>query len=163
MPGGARGRHVDGRGLMLVVKPSGARSWVLRYQLNGRRRDMGLGPFPEVTLAHAREKTLEARRKLVDGADPLAVRPVKPLTVREAAQELIESKRAGWRNAKHAAQWISTLDAYVLPKLGNFDVRGVETGHVLDVLKPIWETKPETASRVRQRFEAVLDYAAAKG
>ena len=111
------GRHVDGRGLMLVVKPSGARSWVLRYQLNGRRHDMGLGPFPEVTLARAREKALDARRQLVDGTDPLRARPIKPLTFLQAAQELIGSKRAGWRNAKHAAQWTSTLQSYVYPKL----------------------------------------------
>lgn len=157
------GRHVDGRGLMLVVKQSGARSWVLRYQLNGRRRDMGLGPFPEVTLARAREKALEARRQLVEGADPLACRPTKPLTFRQAAQELVESKRAGWRNAKHAAQWTSTLETYAFPKLGDLDVRTIETSHVLDVLKPIWKAKSETASRVRQRIEAVLDYATAKG
>ena len=157
------GRHVDGRGLMLVVKPSGAKSWVLRYQLDGRRHDMGLGPFPEVTLARAREKALDARRQLVDGTDPLSARPTKPLTLQQAAQELIESKKAGWRNAKHAAQWTSTLQSYVYPKLGSFDVKTIETFHVLDVLNPIWNAKPETASRVRQRIEAVLDYASAKG
>ena len=157
------GRHVDGRGLMLVVKPSGAKSWVLRYQLNGRRYDMGLGPYPEVTLARAREKALDARRQLVDGTDPLGARPTKPLTFQQAAQELIESKQAGWRNAKHAAQWTSTLQSYVYPKLGSIDVKTIETVHVLDILNPIWNAKPETASRVRQRIEAVLDYASAKG
>ena len=157
------GRYVDGRGLMLVVKPSGARSWVLRYQLNGRRRDMGLGPYPEITLARAREKALEARRHLVEGGDPLAFRRAKVLTFREAAAELIESKRAGWRNIKHAAQWSSTLEAYTSPALGNLGVKAIETSHVIDVLKPIWTVKPETASRVRQRIEAVIDYATAKG
>ena len=157
------GRHGDGRGLMLVVKPSGARSWVLRYQLNGRRRDMGLGPYPEVTLAMARQKALEARRHLVDGTDPLTVRPVPALTFEAAAIELIDSKRVGWRNAKHAAQWTSTLETYVFPSIGETAVGSIETPHVLDVLKPIWSKKPETASRVRQRIEAVLDYAAAKG
>ncbi len=157
------GRHVDGRGLMLIVKPSGAKSWVLRYQLNGRRRDMGLGPYPEVTLARAREKTLEARRHLVDGTDPLAVRPAKAVKFREAALELIESKRAGWRNAKHAAQWSSTLETYAFPFLGDLDVNTIDTDHVLGALKPIWTEKPETASRVRQRIEAVIDYAGAKG
>ena len=157
------GRHIDGRGLMLVVKPIGARSWVLRYQLNGRRHDMGLGPYPEVTLARAREKALEARRQVVDGTDPLRSRPPKPLSFHQAAQELIESKRAGWRNAKHAAQWNSTLETYVYPKLAGSDVKSIETDHVLDVLTPIWNAKPETASRVRQRVEAVLDYASARG
>ena len=157
------GRHGDGRGLMLVVKPSGARSWVLRYQLNGRRRDMGLGPYPEITLAMARQKALEARRHLVDGTDPLTVRPAATFTFEAAAIELIDSKRAGWRNAKHAAQWTSTLKTYVFPSVGGLAVGAVETSHVLDALKPIWSRKPETASRVRQRIEAVLDYAAAKG
>lgn len=159
----APGRYTDGRGLMLVVKPSGAKSWVLRYQLNGRRRDMGLGPYPEVTLAAAREKALAARRQLVDGVDPLTVRRVAEVTFHEAADELVESKRAGWRNAKHAAQWSSTLANYVVPAIGTLDVKSIETGHVLEVLRPIWTAKPETASRVRQRVEAVLDYAAAKG
>lgn len=148
---------------MLVVKPSGAKSWVLRYQLNGRRRDMGLGPYPEVTLAAAREKALAARRHLVDGIDPLTVRPAAEVTFSQAADELVESKRPGWRNAKHAAQWSSTLASYVVPTIGALDVKSIETGHVLEVLRPIWTAKPETASRVRQRIEAVLDYAAAKG
>lgn len=148
---------------MLVVKPSGAKSWVIRYQLNGRRRDMGLGPYPEITLAVAREKALAARRHLVDGIDPLTVRPAAEITFGQAADEFVESKRPGWRNAKHAAQWSSTLATYVLPTIGTHDVKSIETRHVLEVLRPIWTTKPETASRVRQRIEAVLDYAAAKG
>ena len=148
---------------MLVVKPSGARSWVLRYQLKGRRRDMGLGPYPEVALAAAREKALEARRQLISGTDPLSVRPALGVTFRDAAQALIESKRPGWRNPKHAAQWSSTLSSYVYPKLGALDVKDIDTPHVMSVLSPIWTSKPETASRVRQRIEAVLDYASAQG
>ena len=157
------GRHVDGRGLMLVVKPSGSRSWVLRYQIKGRRRDIGLVPYPEVSLAAARDKALAHRRRIVDGGDPLEVEPERSVNFTNAARELIESKRAGWRNAKHAAQWTATLEAYVIPALGNLDVREVETQHVLAVLKAIWSSKPETASRVRQRIEAVLDFATAKG
>ncbi|MEM9359532.1 MAG: Arm DNA-binding domain-containing protein, partial [Pseudomonadota bacterium] len=157
------GRHTDGKGLMLLVKPSGARSRVLRYQIDGRRRDMGLGPFPEVTLAAAREKALQVRRQLVDGIDPLTVESVRITTFREAADELIESKRAGWRNAKHARQWQSTLATYAFPKLGDLPVDAITTEHVLSALRPIWTTKTETASRVRQRIEAVLDYAASKG
>lgn len=157
------GRHTDGRGLMLLVKASGARSWVLRYQLDGRRRDMGLGPHPDVTLAAAREKALNARRKLAEGIDPLAVRTARATTFREAAADLIESKRPGWRNAKHAAQWSATLEAYAFPMLGPRDVKAIETPDVLAVLRPIWTQKPETASRVRQRIEAVLDFASAQG
>jgi integrase len=149
---------------MLVVKPSGARSWVLRYQIHGRRRDMGLGSFPEVTLAMARERALEARRQIAEGRDPLNDRATsKPLTFSEAANALIAAKRKSWRNAKHAAQWTSTLERYVLPSLGDRDVRAIETNDVLAVLNPIWTKKPETASRVRQRIEAVLDYATAIG
>src|SRR5689334_1935101 len=100
------GSHIDGRGLMLVVKASGSRSWVLRYQIAGRRRDHGLGPWPEVTLAEAREKALAARRLVIAGRDPLAEGArTKVLTFKAAAEALIEAKRPGWRNAKHAAQW----------------------------------------------------------
>lgn len=158
------GKHGDGRGLFLLVKPSGARSWVLRYQLAGRRRDLGLGAYPEVTLASAREKALEARRLIAEGRDPLSERKkTKHMTFKAAASALIESKRSGWKNAKHAAQWPATLNTYAMPKLGDLDVKVIETADVIAVLKPIWNEKPETASRLRQRIEAVLDYAAAMG
>lgn len=157
------GRHIDGRGLMLVVKPSGARSWVLRYQINGRRRDMGLGPYPEVTFAEAREKAAEVRRQLVKRVDPLSIRPSPIITFRAATDALFASKRPGWRNAKHAAQWIMTLDKYACPSLGELDVKSIDASQVLSVLRPLWREKPETASRLRQRSEAVLDYAAAQG
>ena len=158
------GKHGDGRGLFLFVKPTGARSWVLRYQLNGRRRDFGLGAYPEVTLANAREKALEARRLISEGRDPLSERKkTKFLSFMDAASALIESKRSGWKNAKHAAQWSSTLNTYAMPTLGDLDVKVIETADVVAVLKPIWNEKPETASRLRQRVEAVLDYATAVG
>lgn len=158
------GRYTDGRGLTLLVKASGTRSWVLRYQINGRRRDLGLGAYPEVTLARAREKALELRRMIVEGRDPLAERAKTiRFTFKDAAEALIESKSAGWRNAKHAAQWPATLAAYAYPKLGDLDVKEIDTQVVLEVLRPIWTEKPETASRVRQRIEAVLDYAGAAG
>lgn len=158
------GKHGDGRGLFLLVKPTGARSWVLRYQLDGRRRDLGLGAYPEVTLAKAREKALDARRLLADGIDPLTERSkAKRLTFRVAAAALIESKRSGWKNEKHAKQWSSTLNTYAMPFLRDMDVRKIETADVMSVLNPIWNEKPETASRLRQRIEAVLDYAAAMG
>jgi len=149
---------------MLVVKESGARSWVLRYQQQGRRRDLGLGAWPEVTLARAREKALEARRLLAEGRDPVAERMKDTrLSFEAAAGALIESKRSGWRNPKHAAQWSGTLERYVFPRLARRDVKSIETADVIAVLQPIWTEKPETASRVRQRIEAVLDYAAAVG
>src|SRR5918993_548439 len=120
------GRFTDGRGLILLVKPSGARSWVLRYQMGGRRRDLGLGPWPEVTLAMARERALAARREIVAGRDPLAERKRRrALTFRAAAEALVEAKRPGWRNAKHAAQWTSTLRTYAFPALGALDVRAI--------------------------------------
>jgi integrase len=159
------GRHRDGevRGLYLVVRPTGTRAWVLRYQRGGRRRDMGLGPHPEIGLADAREKALDARRLIKrDHKDPIAERGrTKVKTFKETAKVLIESKRPGWRNAKHATQWSSTLETYAYPKLGALDVQSADTDAVLDVLRPIWTTKTETASRVRQRIEAVLDYATA--
>ncbi len=158
------GRHTDGRGLMLLVKPSGARSWVLRYQIDGRRRDMGLGSWPEVTLAMARERALDARRRIAEGRDPLSEKAKsQKLTFSEAAHALVAAKRESWRNAKHAAQWTSTLERYVLTILGNREVRSIETNDILAVLNPIWTEKSETASRVRQRIEAVLDYATALG
>lgn len=158
------GTYDDGRGLRLVVTPSGAKRWVLRYQIAGRRRDMGLGPWPEVTLERARERALEERRKVKQGVDPLAEKHrVKALTFKAAAEGLIESKKAGWRNKKHVAQWPSTLETYAYPTLGDLDVRHVTTQEVLSVLKPIWNEKPETASRVRQRIEAVLNYASTIG
>lgn len=158
------GRHGDGRGLFLYVKPTGSRSWVLRYQVQGRRRDLGLGAFPEVSLAMARDRAAEARRFIANGEDPIAQKQqAKPKTFQEVALELIESKRPGWKNAKHAAQWPSTLKSYVFPKIGQVQVAKIETADVIGALTPIWIDKPETASRVRQRIEAVIDYATALG
>ena len=158
------GRHGDGHGLFLYVKPSGSKSWVLRYQVMGKRHDLGLGPFPEVSLAMARQRALEARRLIIEGEDPIAKRrQAKPKTFKDAALELIESKRPGWKNAKHAAQWTSTLEAYAFPSLGRMQVAQIATADVIGALNPIWSDKPETANRVRQRIEAVLDYASALG
>ncbi|MCY4180838.1 MAG: integrase arm-type DNA-binding domain-containing protein [Litoreibacter sp.] len=158
------GRHGDGRGLFLYVKPSGTRSWVLRYQVMGKRHDLGLGAFPEVSLAMARDRALEARRMIQEGQDPIAKkRQAQPKTFKDAALELIESKRPGWKNAKHTAQWSSTLEIYAFPSLGRMQVASIQTADVVGVLKPIWNEKPETANRIRQRIEAVLDYAMALG
>ncbi len=125
---------------------------------------MGLGPYPAVSLADARRKADKARSQVAQGIDPLtAAAAEKRLTFREAAEALIESKRPGWRNAKHAAQWASTLERYVHPSIGDRHVSKIQVADVLAVLKPIWTSKTETASRVRQRVEAVLDYARAHG
>jgi integrase len=151
--------------LRLLVRKGGSKCWILRYQLNKRRRDMGLGRYPETTLAMARDRALAIRREIdATRRDPLAERQrVKALTFKAAAEALIGSKESGWRNAKHAAQWPTTLQTYVYPKLGDLDVRSIDTRSVLEVLRPIWNEKPVTASRVRQRIEAVVDYATAMG
>lgn len=159
------GRHGDGNGLYLLVKASGTRSWLLRFTDNsGKRRDHGLGPYPLVTLADARQRALEARRAINAGADPVAEgRRRVGVPFRAVAEELIESKRPGWRNAVHAAQWPATLEAYAYAQIGDRPVQAVNTDDMLAVLKPIWVVKTVTANRVRQRIEAVLDYATARG
>lgn len=110
----------------------------------------------------ARDRASEARRLIAEGEDPIAKKQeAKPKTFKDAALELIESKRTGWKNAKHTAQWTSTLEAYAFPKLGQMQVTKIETADVIAALTPIWSAKPEAANRVRQRIEAVLDYASA--
>jgi integrase len=169
----------DGDGLYLQVARGGTKSWLLRYTLRGKAREMGLGPVGEppagVPLAKARRLAGEARALLRDGRDPLVERAAVRVargraeveaserTFRAAATALLDSKRSGWRNAKHAAQWLATLEAHALPVIGDLPVAAVGTDEVLRVLRPIWERIPETASRVRQRIEAVLDAARVKG
>lgn len=132
--------------------------------MSGRRHDLGLGAYPDVTLAMARQRATDARRLILAGDDPIAKRrQAQPKTFKDAALELIESKRPGWKNAKHAAQWTSTLEAYAFPTLSQMQVTKIATADVIGALKPIWSQKPETANRVRQRIEAVLDYASALG
>ncbi len=126
------GMHCDGAGLYLRVAPPGAASWVLRYMLQGRARTMGLGPYPEIDLKEARARALEARRLKVDGIDPIEVRRAaklervlaqqKAMTFEECAGAYISSHRDGWKNAKHAAQWASTLKAYAYPIIGGYPV-----------------------------------------
>lgn len=163
----------DGGGLYLRIAPTGAKSWVFRFQIAGKRRDMGLGPYPDVTLARAREKASAHRAQSREGADPIAAKraerqaqllaEAKGRTFREVAEEYIARNEAGWRNAKHRQQWRNTLATYVYPVIGNLPVAAVDTGLVVQVLDPIWATKPETAGRVRGRIEAVLDTATVRG
>ncbi len=156
----------DGGGLWLYISPSGARNWVYRYRLNGRDREMGLGALPEVSLADARGKASDYRKLRAGGTDPITHKRANKQTGKtfgDCAEACIESHRASWKNAKHAQQWQNTLAAYAIPKIGKLPVNTIDTEHVLSVLKPIWTTKTETATRVRQRIEAVLDWAAARG
>jgi len=163
------GRYGDGAGLYLVVRSETAKFWVFRFMRAGRRHDVGLGPVGAVTLAEARGKAAELKRVLRQGGDPLAhVRAERRqagggISFKDAAERYIEAHRAGWRNEKHAAQWPSTLSAYAYPVFGDLDVAEIETDHVLRALQPIWQAKPETAQRVRQRIEAVIDFARARG
>lgn len=159
------GYHADGGGLYLQVTASGAKSWVFRYRFEGRRPEMGLGPLHVIGLADARAAADAARKLVQAGQDPLAGRRAAAVatssipTFWEAAVAYIAERQAGWTNPKHAGQWTSTLEAYAKPVLGDLRVDRIETDHVLAVLRPIWATKTETASRVRQRVEAVLDSA----
>ncbi len=163
------GRHSDGEGLTLFIKDSGAKSWVLRMQTSGKRRDFGLGSFETVSLAEAREKASEIRKQLRNGIDPVAAKraaiieaPRTP-TFRQAAAIAHDEHKGGWKNAKHKAQWLSSLEAYAFPDIGDIAVDEVEGPAIRDVLAKIWLSKPETARRVRQRIGTVLDWAYAKG
>jgi integrase len=167
------GMYADGGGLYLRVTPEGARNWVLRYMLNRRPRWMGLGPVKLYSLAEARARALDARRKRHEGIDPIEARraerarqrleAAKAVTFQEGAESYIASHKAGWRNEKHKYQWAATLSTYAYPVIGALPVQAVDTGLVLKVLQPIWTTKSETASRVRQRIENVLDFAKVRG
>ncbi len=160
------GRHSDGDGLYLLVSMSGARSWVLRYQLRGMRRDMGLGGYPHVTLQEARDRAYEARRAVrAEGRDPVLERRLEQRSIAmnfaAIACEYIRLKEPGWRSPKSASQWRSSLSQYVFPLIGEISVDRITVDHILLVLAPIWTEKTETASRVRQRIEAVLNFASA--
>ncbi len=160
------GRYADGNALHLVVDPSGAKRWLLRLIVQGKRRDVGLGGLSLVSLAEAREKALMYRKIARDGGDPLAerrkLRVIVP-TFGEAAEKVHGEHKASWRNEKHTAQWLSTLTTYAFPILKDRRVDQIDTPDVLKVLSPIWLTKPETARRVRQRIGTVFDWAKASG
>lgn len=164
------GLYGDGAGLYLHVGPEGGKSWVYRFMLDGRAREMGLGPLHTVGLADARRLALECRKQKLAGIDPLAARDAQRaarkqeaaarIIFKACAEKYIAANKTAWRNAKHADQWTNTLTTYVYPTIGQLAVGAVDTGHVTKILEPIWSTKPETASRVRGRIEAVLDFAA---
>ncbi|MDP6574728.1 MAG: integrase arm-type DNA-binding domain-containing protein [Rhodospirillales bacterium] len=167
------GMYADGGGLYLQVTAAGSRSWIFRYALLGKTRYMGLGPLHAVGLADARKKAAAARQLRHDGIDPIDARnadivrarleAAKSISFREAAERHIEAHEAGWRNAKHASQWRSTLETYAHPIFGDLPVQAVDVALVMKVLEPIWAKKTETASRVRGRIESILDWATARG
>lgn len=158
----------DGGGLYLQVSKSGTKSWILRYTRNGRARDMGLGPLGAVSLAEARAKAEAARGQLQDNVDPIAHREStaqtngRIQTMADAIDGYILTHRGEWTNEKHAAQWQSTLDTYVKPIIGDRNVDTLTPADALAVLTPIWSRKTETATRVRQRAESVIDAEYAK-
>ena len=174
------GRHADGGGLQLLVKESGARSWVYRFMLRGKSRDVGLGAAAgpsAISLAAARDGAAALRLKVKAGIDPLAERQqeaaetlaaaqaaqIAGITFRAVAEAYIAANEGSWRNDKHRQQWLNTLATYVYPVMGDLPVADIGTAHVLKVLEPIWQDKPETASRIRGRIDAVLDSAKARG
>ena len=159
------GKYFDGNGLFLRIDKSGGRYWVQRITVKSKRREIGVGNPELVSLAEAREIALDNRRLVQAGGDPLqAKKDAKAvLTFEEAARKVHEIHRPSWRNAKHAAQFISTLETYTFPKMGRLRVADVAAADVLGVLQPIWLEKPETARRVRQRIGLVMKWAIAQG
>ena len=170
------GMYADGAGLYLQVTGDGeahvARSWIYRFTLRGRAREMGLGSLSTFGLAEARTKAAECRRLTYEGIDPIEARrnerakvaldAAKSLTFKECTEQYIAAHRAGWRNAKHAAQWSTTVKTYAEPVIGALPVQGINTALVMKIIEPLWSKKPETAARLRGRIEAVLDWATAR-
>jgi integrase len=175
------GMHSDGNGLYLCVKPGGTKSWVFRFQLDGKRREMGLGALSVLEPVKARAEAARLKTKVAEGVDPLDERKADKemqsalrkqvqleskraeMTFRKAAEHFIESRKPGWSNPKHAQQWANTLATYAYPVIADLPVAEVAAEHVVEILRPIWSAKSETASRVRMRIEAVLNAAKLMG
>jgi integrase len=168
-----KGMHHDGGGLYLQVSASGAKSWIFRFTLDGRAREMGLGPVHAIPLAEARKRAAECRRMRLDGIDPIKARSehrswkkleaAKGITFAACAAAYLDAHQDAWRNALHRKQWRTTLNNYAGPVFGSLPVQEVDLTLVMKALEPIWRTKCETASRVRGRIEAVLDWATVRG
>jgi integrase len=168
-----KGLIADGGGLYLRIADGGTKSWIFRYGEGGKLRDMGLGPVHTISLAEARALATECRKLRLQGIDPIVQRhaqratqraaEAKTMTFVECAERYMASHEGAWRNATHRAQWVGTLRAYVYPVIGAHAVAAIGTAAVMKVLEPIWMTRTETASRVRGRIEAVLDWARARG
>ena len=164
----------DGLGLYLKTKPSGAKSWVFRYRspITHKKRDMGLGSFPIITLAQARQETLRLRLQISQGIDPIRERDEERKTLKAEidtpdfqsfAIEHHSNIKDQWKNKKHAQQWINTLKTYAFPVIGSMQLAHINVNDILNVLQPIWKTKTETATRVRQRIEDVWNAAKLRG
>ncbi len=156
------GRYSDGDGLHLFVSKRGTKSWVQRITVDGRRRDIGLGGYPTVSLAQARKRASDNRETIGNGGDPVAEkhRPSMP-TFSEAAHTVHEANKPRWRNGSHTSAWIQTLERHAFPKIGSKPIDTIGCTDVLAVLTPIWSTKPETARRVRQRMRTIFKWAMA--
>lgn len=164
------GSTACGAGLYLKITPEGNASWQFRFQIDGKRRMMGLGACADVTLADAIAKAADNRKLVRQGIDPLAAKQAAKaseragtVTFKSLADDYIKDHRSGWRNEKHAQQWVNTLAQYAHPKIGDLALDAIGAEHVLAIIKPIWQKIPETANRVRNRIELVLDAAAARG
>ena len=167
------GYYCDGGGLYLQVSKSGSKSWIMRYTLDGKPCEMGLGSFNAFNLAEARARAKAQRKLLTDGIDPLATKRSDQLARRmaeasiitfdKAAAAYIDSNSPAWRNAKHGDQWRNTIATYASPVIGKLPVSKIDTAHVLRILTPIWIEKTETATRLRGRIEKILDWAKAQG
>jgi len=154
-------------------EPTVSKGWIFRFAIAGRTRDAGLGSYPTVSLARAREEAERCRRLVASGIDPIEARneereaalaaAAKATTFEQCAKTFVESHEAGWRNDKHRAQWTSTLKTYAYPVFGSLPVGAVDTTLVMKALEPIWVAKPETAGRVRGRIERILDWAKVRG
>lgn len=160
------GRYCDGNGLYLVVEPSGAKRWLVRTMIKGRRADIGLGSVRLVSLSEAREQAVAIRKLARDGEDPLAQRRRERRVIpsfEQAARSVHAERVPTFRNSKHAAQWLQSLVTYAFPSLGSMRMDRLQPADVLKVVSPIWLAKPETARRVKQRIETVCDWAKAHG
>ena len=163
----------DGGGLYLQVSPGGGRSWIIRYAMVGKRREMGLGPWPTVSLAAARQAATESRSLVKAGHDPIAARDAerarqrleeaRGITFDKAVELFLAGNESAWRNQKHRMEWRTSLRVYASPVIGTLPVGSIDTSHVTKVLDPIWQGKTETASRIRGRIERVLDWARVRG
>lgn len=159
------GRHFDMHGLCLVVRPSGSRAWVLRMQFKGKRRDFGLGPVHDVSLADARCRAAELRKMVRAGLDPVKERGLRRAdvpTFEMVARRCYEAMKGGWKDRRHAS-WLASLENHVFPEIGAKRIDAIGSSEVLSVLEPIWLTIPDTARRILQRIGAILDFAHIKG
>lgn len=167
------GLYGDGGGLTLQITLAGVKSWLFRYMISGKAYGMGLGPTHTVSLAEARQKALSARKLILDGINPLSAKKqdqvatalanARMMTFDQCAEAYVSAHKAGWKNAKHANQWTNTLSTYASPIFGKLPVAEIDTGLVVKCLAPIWETKTETASRLRGRIESILGWATTSG